>query len=740
MIKVLRSRQWTFAGVSIVILLFIGLIIYGAQNYLKLDTTISRTVFLEGEYSVDGGEWKPTNGYDPINERFHKITFKGKMSDFTAIISENITISSQNVWYTTKTSDGKPVFELTYLGKEELRQLYISSADDPNDPMLEPENFDKMYSEGYASKVSLPDSPGYKTTTSSNATLNADGKLGEKEFVLEVVNPYPFAEQSFNDCFKVMFSEANGVYLKFFFDVFPPVLAFLLVCFFGIFLFPIAGFILGKINYQYFAFGALCFFWGMFMIGQRASTYLNMWILDPAACMTIVILLRYCLFITIMFYLKSNLKGNAARAAANLVATIYILATAAAIVLQFTNVSDLYATSSVMYLFAAAGTLVITVLLIAETRHNPRAVMIIISWTPLTLSVLLDALNRYLLFTNIHFYYFGLAITMIYQIIRLVYDLRKQYLESIRYQQMQKELYEAKVGVMVSQIQPHFMYNALTSIAMMCSIDPETAQEATVTFAKYLRGNMDSLKQTNPVPFTQELAHLKKYLYIEKLRFGNKLNVEYDIQPTDFVLPQLSIQPIVENAVKHGVGMKKKGGTVTIATRETDNAYEVIVSDDGVGFDTTAQKKDDGRSHVGMENTRRRLKDMCFGNFDVFLPDGTPVHFERSRSKEIFAYLVHRHGSSCSTREIAAALFEDEPYDNNQQSYVQTLISAMMKSLKKVGAQKAVNKSYNALSVNPAVLDCDYYRFAELDAGAVNAYANEYMSQYYWADFMFNDF
>ena len=84
-----------------------------------------------------------------------------------------------------------------------------------------------------------------------------------------------------------------------------------------------------------------------------------------------------------------------------------------------------------------------------------------------------------------------------------------------------------------------------------------------------------------------------------------------------------------------------------------------------------------------------------------------------------------------TTEEIAAALFEDEPYDKKQQSYLQTLISAMMKTLKKNGAAKAVNKSYNALSVNPAVLDCDYYRFAELDAGAVNAYANEYMSQYY---------
>ena len=129
------------------------------------------------------------------------------------------------------------------------------------------------------------------------------------------------------------------------------------------------------------------------------------------------------------------------------------------------------------------------------------------------------------------------------------------------------------------------------------------------------------------------------------------------------------------------------------------------------------------------------LKVQCFGNFDVFLPDGSHVKFERSRSKEIFAYLVHRHGSSCSTREIAASLFEDEPYDTKQQNYVQQLIHAMIKSLKAVGAESAVTRSYNALAANPDVLDCDYYRFEELDAGAVNAYQNEYMSQYAWADF-----
>ncbi len=176
----------------------------------------------------------------------------------------------------------------------------------------------------------------------------------------------------------------------------------------------------------------------------------------------------------------------------------------------------------------------------------------------------------------------------------------------------EKELYEAKVNIMVSQVRPHFIYNALTSIAMMCTIDPDTAQEATIEFADYLRGNMDSLKNTAPVPFSHELEHLKKYLYIEKLRFADKLNIVYDIGPTEFNLPQLSIQPLVENAVKHGVGMKLEGGTVTISTKETETAFEVCITDDGVGFDVEKVKdKKDGRSHIGMENTKKRLKDMC---------------------------------------------------------------------------------------------------------------------------------
>ena len=97
------------------------------------------------------------------------------------------------------------------------------------------------------------------------------------------------------------------------------------------------------------------------------------------------------------------------------------------------------------------------------------------------------------------------------------------------------------------------------------------------------------------------------------------------------------------------------------------------------------------------------------------------------------------HGSSCSTTEIAAVLFEDEPYDAKQQNYVQLLIYSMMNSLKNAGVADVIVRSRNSLAVNVKLLDCDYYRFKELDAGAVNSFQNEYMSQYYWADFLHDE-
>ena len=112
---------------------------------------------------------------------------------------------------------------------------------------------------------------------------------------------------------------------------------------------------------------------------------------------------------------------------------------------------------------------------------------------------------------------------------------------------------EQQVQIMLSQIRPHFLYNSLTVIQDLCRTDPEQAENATIQFAKYLRGNMDALQTNNLIHFTEELEHTKEYLTLEQMRFEEKLTVRYDILCEDFMLPPLTLEPIVENAVRHGV-------------------------------------------------------------------------------------------------------------------------------------------------------------------------------------------
>lgn len=131
-----------------------------------------------------------------------------------------------------------------------------------------------------------------------------------------------------------------------------------------------------------------------------------------------------------------------------------------------------------------------------------------------------------------------------------------------------------------------------------------------------------------------------------------------------------------------------------------------------------------------------KLRIKCFGNFDVSLPDGTPIHFSRAKSKEMLAYLVYRRGAPCTIRELGAALFEDNIYDRKQQVYLQKIASSMMQTLKQHNLASIVHKNYNSIALDISAVDCDYYRFLELDPGAINAYTGEFLSQYTWAEFM----
>ena len=149
------------------------------------------------------------------------------------------------------------------------------------------------------------------------------------------------------------------------------------------------------------------------------------------------------------------------------------------------------------------------------------------------------------------------------------------------------ELSERKGAIMLSQMRPHFIYNTMNTIYSLCDINIESAKQTIHDFSGYLRHHFRSMEQYGSVPFDEELEHTRFYLSIEKMRFGDALNVEYDIEDNDFELPPLSLQPIAENAVRHGIREKSGNGTVTIRSYRTDDACVVEVKDDGAGFDTS---------------------------------------------------------------------------------------------------------------------------------------------------------
>jgi len=193
--------------------------------------------------------------------------------------------------------------------------------------------------------------------------------------------------------------------------------------------------------------------------------------------------------------------------------------------------------------------------------------------------------------------------------------------EALHAAKLETELADANMSIMLSQIQPHFLYNALNTIKYLVRRDSEMAEKAIVEFSLYLRGNMDSLTQKKPIPFRTELSHIKHYCEIEKMRFGKKLDVEYDIETDNFFVPTLSIQPLIENSIKHGVTKKPEGGTVILHTFEDEKNYYVEISDDGVGFDPKKPVEDSQssykRSHVGFNNIKNRLENMLNASISV---------------------------------------------------------------------------------------------------------------------------
>lgn len=570
-----NTKAFILTGTIGVLLLFAFLFVWTAVNYqaASVDTESSK-VSIIGEYSTDGENWKKmqsSNNFE--NDNYETVIFKGKLSQ-NIPKNQYLIISMCDVWV-----------ELKANGEIVATNYYDSGVS-----TITPGN-----SIAYISSDDIPDNAEIELAISNPYTVFAGfNPIQDTLDNLTIGNK----DALYNDLLK------NNT---------PAILVSLAIVFLGLFAFTLAGLLWKNVMSRNIALALMAITGGIFVLTDSIYTYLPLWIGNPVLCMVFDEFSTYLLPIAAFLYVRVNVKDKRCKGYMTILIIVSILLTMLAVFLQIFGVMDILKSQIFVFPFILLGSVGSIICLIYEAFRlkSKTSRTVLISLCPLVAAGLIDFIDSLSGFAPDRvFIRLVLLVTVIIQLYLLFSETREHHKELLRYQEMQNEMLQMRVSIMVSQIQPHFLYNSLTSIAQLCEKNPSKAKKATIEFSEYLRRNMNSLKEQTPVPFESELKHLETYLSLEKMRFGDELNVEYDIETTDFLIPSLTVKPLVENAVKHGVGMKEDGGTVTIATKEFEDRYEVIVSDDGVGFDTS-KKPNDGRTHVGMENVRNRLKTMC---------------------------------------------------------------------------------------------------------------------------------
>ena len=206
----------------------------------------------------------------------------------------------------------------------------------------------------------------------------------------------------------------------------------------------------------------------------------------------------------------------------------------------------------------------------------------------------------------------GFGLTMLLLFVFFLYQMDTE--RDLMVKQM--ELSNNKVSLLMDQIHPHFIYNALQQIALLCDEEPGSVKEAIIAFSGYLRKNLESLTNEGMIPFTEEMEHADIFIELAKILPSKDFVVEKRFEVTDFKIPALVVQPLVENAIKYGIGMSTEGDKILIETKLEGGYIVIRVADDGHGVRTelSTQKK---HKSVGTNNVKTRLKILCDGEMKI---------------------------------------------------------------------------------------------------------------------------
>ncbi|MBX9032777.1 sensor histidine kinase [Gordonibacter massiliensis (ex Traore et al. 2017)] len=359
--------------------------------------------------------------------------------------------------------------------------------------------------------------------------------------------------------------------------------------------------------------------------------YVTLFIPHPQFTATVSLLAQDAMPLALVGYVIQRSAGTLRRFARVVLAAMAAVE-ATAIALRVAGVCSLFdANILIVTLFVTAEVAVVGAFAFRAVRSSNRemreAAVVVL---PCTVGSLFEALSFLVWGVSTGFALTaGIAVSAAFRFVALYAYARKQVELAERARRAEQELVQSRVAIALSQIQPHFLYNALATIQYLCTEDPPLAARTVDDFARYLRGNMDSLTNDRPIPFARELEHLRHYVAIEQLRFPH-IDVEFDVEEEQFLLPALTVQPLVENAVRHGLRNRAQDGTVTVSTRSGEGCFLVCVSDNGMGFERAldapdiadapqdfAARLDPVRSHIGLSNVAFRVRSLCGGSVSL---------------------------------------------------------------------------------------------------------------------------
>lgn len=602
--KNMNNKQgFVFASVILFFVLSCTLIVNAVVNNSQADWAIVPDIRLVGEYKIADGEWTPIVEGEHISATKGDVMLKGVLE---------ICDPETNNFYGRLTKGSLMYFTFNHINLSLTENGKITVVYDIENPII-----------------------GEDACGCNSMVIEYNGEDGYFEGVIR--NYHSFGNEGAVDEFlssmklyasdyseKTALRSGNNERVAAIMIIISAVLVL------GIAIF---SFLLDKSTFKNYLFcGLLVLSAGIFFLFTSKAIYLWSDLMIVNTMLKGISAMAYLLFAFVLF--KEFLSRKAAKAA-DVITLLYGAFASVLIVVSLFSKIYFYNLFGVWAVGTVAFTAVFMILLLASLKSASRKVKA---------GLISGIIGILVLWLDIMAIYFGLwqtgYLSKIYFLIGFIISVAlflrivpKNFKAEKKAEQLEKEkiqldaeLAQKRISTLMSQIHPHFIYNTLGSIEQLCELDPPKAAKLVNDFSKYLRGNFGEIDNTRLIRVSKELEHTEYYISIEKVRFPD---IEFitEMNCCDFSIPALTIQPIVENAVKHGILKRESGGTVKVKIYETDSSYFISVKDNGVGFDVSDIERE---NHIGLRNIKSRLEAMCGGilHIESIVGVGTKITVE----------------------------------------------------------------------------------------------------------------